>query len=147
MVAHSDIDHTGLTGVGGGAEFATANAKVATDEGTTSTSYTDLATPGPAVTVTVGASGKVLIHVKSRIRNSVAGEYGGVGIAVSGANTIAAATILLSDNGASYLSEWGATTMLTGLSTGSTTFTLKYIAEGSGTASFTNREITVAPVL
>lgn len=130
----------------GGGEFPTGNAKVAASEDTTSTTYADLTTVGPSVTVTVGASGKVLLHAKSRIQNNTAGSYGAVGVVVSGANTIAAATILLSDNGAGYLSEWGATTMLTGLAAGSTTFKLQYIAEG-GSATFTTRELTVAPVL
>lgn len=135
------------SGPAGSAEFATGNAKVATSETTTSTSYTDLTTPGPAVTVTVGASGKVMLHVKARISNSAAGNYGAVGVALSGANTVAAATVILNDSQATNsLHEWGASTMLTGLTPGSTTFTCKYIVE-AGTGTFGIRELTVAPVL
>jgi len=132
-----------------GAEFATANAKVATSQGTTSTSYADLTTPGPSVTVTVGASGKVMLHVSARMQNSLARDFAGVGVVVSGANTIAAFTVMIVEQDFTNLfMECGTTKLLTGLTPGSTTFKMQYIAESAGgTATFTTRELIVAPVL
>lgn len=126
-------------------EFVTGNAKVATTQTTTSTSFADLATTGPSVTVTVGASGKVLLHIKSRMANTAADDCY-IGVAVSGATTTAAATMLAISLAANKLGEVGTTTMITGLATGSTTFKMQY-AVASGTGTFTNRELTVAPVI
>lgn len=130
-----------------GGEFPTGNAKVATTETTTSLTYADLTTVGPSVTVTVGASGKVMLHAKCRLKNNTANQYAGAGIVVSGANTIAAFTLMIVQNdAASDFQEFGASTMLTGLAAGSTTFKMQYIVSG-GTGEFNTRELTVAPVL
>ena len=147
MTDHSDIDHTGLTGVGGGAEFATATASVATGQTTTSTTYADLGTVGPSVTVTVGASGKVMLHMRCRLQNNTAGNFSAAGVVISGASTVAAQTIMLVDTANSaYLYEFGASKLISGLTPGSTTFKMQYLVEG-GTGTFTNRELTIAPVL
>ena len=60
--------------------LALAGAKsaiVATSETTTSSSFTDLATPGPAVTVTIGASGMALVVVTAALANNTINDYPG----------------------------------------------------------------------
>jgi hypothetical protein len=64
------------------------SAEVLTSQTTTSTSYTDLATVGPAVTVTTGTSAIVLITTQAS--PSVQGPNACMSCAVSGATTIAA---------------------------------------------------------
>lgn len=117
-------------------------ATVATSQTTTSGSYVDLATTGPAVTVTTGVSASV--DITAQLVNSGA-SFSFVGIAVSGATTIAAPAV----NG-EFLSEGTndiqATrrVLVTGLTAGSNTFTLKYKVSG-GTGTFLQREIIVIP--
>jgi hypothetical protein len=133
---------------GTGAEFATAAAAVTTGQTTGSTSYADLTTVGPSVTVTIGASGKAKVSVRCRISNSGNGNYGAVGVVISGASTVAAATWLIQTQyGTGGVgTELGATRLLTGLTAGSTTFKVQYLVD-AGTGTFTNREIIVEPVL
>lgn len=131
---------------GSGADFGTQAAAVATEETTTSTSYTDLTTTGPSVTVTIGASGKAKVTASAQLSNSTANTYSGVGVVISGANTVAATTYMLDSGAANAPHAFSRTKVLTGLSTGATTFKLQYIAE-AGTAKFAVREIIVEPVL
>jgi hypothetical protein len=122
-----------------------STATVATSESTSSGSYTDLATAGPAVTVVVPASGKVRIAQTA----TCGATQGIVGCALSGANTVAAqdATGLAIHAIAGILAlRHSAVTVMTGLTPGSTTFTLKYRAVGGGAVTFINREINVEPV-
>lgn len=121
---------------------------VNTFDTTTSTSYTDLASAGPAATATIGASGMALVTIKAEISinstvNSVLASF-----AVSGASTVAASddmrirsTPLVSGAFASL----SATFLLTGLTAGSNVFTMKYRVTGS-TGSYERREITVVPL-
>ena len=116
-----------------------AQAAVATSQGTTSTSYTDLATVGPAVTLATGT--KALVVITTSQEASIAGYNTYTGFAVSGATTIAAADIrgIRLKTGA----QLSATYLVTTLTAGSNTFTLKYKAESGSTANFLNREIAV----
>lgn len=128
------------------AEFSTAVAIVTTSESTTSTGFTDLTTPGPAVTVTVGASGKVKVTLSCQFDPS--SSYMRMAVALSGANTVAAPAgnaILIATPGSAYI-RVSKVAILTGLAAGSTTFTVKYNT-GSGTGTFELREIIVEPVL
>lgn len=126
-----------------------AIATIATSETTGSSSYTDLATAGPAVTVTVPASGKVRVSIGAEIGNSATG-LAVMAVALSGANTVAAGAGAL----AIYVTPVGTgggglgrTTILTGLTPGSTTFTAKYKnTAGAGSASFSARDIMAEPV-
>lgn len=116
---------------------AVSTATVATTENTSSAAYTDLATVGPSVTVTTGTSVKVTF-VAFVTNASVATNA--VSVAVSGATTIAA-----SDIRALNQASGGRAAMvciITGLTPGSNTFTLKY-KTSSGTASYLNRDIIV----
>lgn len=122
-------------------------ANVATDQPTTSTSYTDLATSGPAVTVTIGANLMALVIVSCDVNNN--GQFNSyMGFAVSGASTVAATD----DNCLKYGSwvanaahEGSYAILKTGLTAGSNTFTAKYRTNGS-TANFSKRYITVIPL-
>jgi hypothetical protein len=122
-------------------------AVVATSQTTTSTSYTDLATSGPAVTATVSSSGSALIMLTAQLSNSNNNRTCWMGFAVSGATTVAAADAqsvnFLSAN-ANASAQFTATYLVTGLTAGSNTFTAKYKASAN-TCTFVNRSITITP--
>jgi len=118
----------------------TANALVATQETTTSTSYTDLTTSGPAVTVTTGT--KVLVIISSKQGNEP-NETMHTSYAVSGATTIAASDAvgyLARQPNYSFASASRASVVT--VTAGSNTFTAKYRVTG-GTGYFSDREIFV----
>lgn len=114
-----------------------------TSQTTTSTSYTDLATVGPAVTVTTGPKALILIHC--RLSNSTAGQNSWASWATTGASSLSA-----SDNYAiSYDSPVTSSTAYVGiavldpnLTPGSNTFTMKFRVSG-GTGTFGTRRISV----
>lgn len=121
---------------------AATAARVATSQTETSTSYDDLSTPGPAVTVTTGTSARVT--VTARIKNSGV-NLTRMSFAISGATTVAADdTRSLEHEGTNWMRA-SATYTVTGLTPGSNTFTAKYkVAAGTGT--FEDREILVEPI-
>lgn len=117
-------------------------AHVAAQETTTSTSYTDLTTSGPAVSVTSDTTRTLLVFMKCRLDNT--GTTGNVymSFAASGATTQAASDADCveqagSGNQDSYCSV-GAMTV----NSGTTTITAKYRVE-SGTGRFQYRELLV----
>ena len=112
-------------------------AAVATNETTASAAYTDLATGGPAVTVTVGASGIVIVGFNNQVTSTANGWSS---VAVSGATTTAASDVWGFFPGVNAGPQGGRTHVFTGLASGSTTFTMKYRST-SGTTGFANREI------
>lgn len=121
---------------------AADSATVATSQTTTSTSYTDLATAGPSVTLTTGTSAIVWIHC-STLNNS--GVQNNIAVAVSGATTVAAAdgnSIKFTGATGTLQAAQAFAIKLTGLTAGSNTFTLKYKVS-AGTGTFENRTITV----
>ena len=124
---------------------ASATATVATSQTTTSDSYTDLATAGPAVTITTGT--RALVIITAKIRNTTSTRGANVGYAVSGATTIAA-----TDDISLYSQNGSATEVIQGasfahrvtLTAGSNTFTAKYKrGDFQGTATFYDRSIIV----
>jgi len=121
-----------------------ATATVATSQTTASTSYADLSTVGPAVTVTTGT--KALVTVSSFITNTSSGPLNYASFAVSSATTRAAsdaeAVILQTTGGSSPQMRASATTLVTGLTAGSNTFTMKYRVE-FGTGTFKDRSVIV----
>lgn len=121
----------------------TATATVATGQTTTSTSFTDLATSGPSVTMTTGT--KALVFIVSNIDNQAGNGQGYVGFAVSGASSISASdtTALHYYSGGVIALQYGATYLVSGLTAGSNTFTLKYKSGNGSTQYFANRQITV----
>lgn len=123
-----------------------ATNTVATSESTTSTSYTDLTTSGPAVTVTVGASGTAMVIITAKITVPGSTAITAMSFAVSGASTVSAsdARALFIDR--SSENQRSSTVMfLTGLTAGSNTFTAKYRSTLGNTGTFADRDITVIP--
>ena len=118
---------------------------VNTSETTASTSYTDLATSGPAVTTTT--ADRALILLSARIFTNTAGSAGFMGYAVSGSSTISATDNVALSFTSSDVSEhmqgsygW----IETGLSPGSNTFTAKYHVSAN-TGTFSRRTISAIP--
>jgi hypothetical protein len=139
-----------LTVAGGVPSWATpaaggitySNATVATAETTTSSSFTDLTTAGPAVTVTTGTT--ALVIVRASISTESADRTANMGFAVSGATTIAASTtncFSVRDVGSKSVIMASSVIAVT-LTAGSNTFTAKYSSNGSN-VEFANRNITV----
>lgn len=122
---------------------ATADATAA-EETTTSTSYTNLATTD-SVTLTVPSTGTVFVIASiTRTTNSTTGTNLSA-VEVSGANTIAA-TDTFSIRAQNTNQKSGVVQRLyTGLTPGSTTFTLKHRVT-SGTGTFGGRYITAIPL-
>ena len=126
---------------------ASATATVATSQTTTSLSFVDLATAGPAVTVATGT--KALVTVTAFSQGGGNGQGASMGFAVSGATTVAAADASAfrnEPNGGGVMApaiRYSATNLITGLTAGSNVFTAKYKALSGGAAEFKNRDISV----
>lgn len=113
-------------------------------ESTSSTSYTDLGTPGPSVTVTTGTS--AIVFITAEAQTNTANSSHKFTFEVSGATTIAAsddwAVILDGNYDLSPVRRSSAHRVtLTG---GSNVFKMKY-AVGSGVGTFGKRQIAVLP--
>ena len=144
---------TGATGATGSSGAVGAKAAlVSTAVATSSTSYTDLTNSiGPAVAVTVPASGAVLVTITGGILSSYNGEMGAMGFALTGTNISSATDArALRWTGRNELETFqsSATFYISGLTAGSTTFTAKYKTEtgGSKNTTFSNRNIIVIPL-
>jgi hypothetical protein len=124
---------------------ANASATVATSQTTTSATYTDLATAGPAVTVTTGTSALVIVTASINPGGSSSG-YAYMSYAVTGATTSAAvdtrASVYQATNGYNEESRWSAASVVT-LTAGSNTFTAKYRRAVIGTPAYKDRDIFV----
>jgi hypothetical protein len=124
-----------------------ATSTVATNQTTTSTTYTDLATVGPAVTLTTGT--KALVILTAYCYNGGAVGAALMSFAVSGATTIAATDTTALNNSAigsglyNTVIQLSAVYMLTTLTAGSNTFTCKYRGSSSPAQVYQNRSITV----
>jgi len=143
-------DSTQTTGLKWASQTVTAidSATVTTNQGTNSTSYTDLTTAGPSVTLTTGTTAIVMFGARYNDDGNT-GNDGYVSFAVSGATTVAAsdtyagfgdgtASVAASNLPLNYQYK------ITTLTAGSNTFTLKYKkANGTGNAGFSYRWITV----
>lgn len=118
-------------------------AIVATSESTASAVYTDLATVGPSVTLTVGPSGVIITIVSANAANTVGGVNCLCSAALSGSNTVAATdkqSAFCDSVGAGLTYRVGAVGVFSGLAGGSTTVTMKYKAV-AGTATFLDRHL------
>lgn len=119
---------------------------VDTSETTSSTSYTNLATVGPAITCTSGPF--VVVTIGARIGpQTVSGASARMSWACSGATTRAASDtwaagfVVNNTSAALYTSRW----YYAGVTAGSNTFTAQY-AVSSGTGTFQYRSIAVIPL-
>lgn len=125
-----------------------AGATVNTYETTTSTSYTDLTTAGPSVTITTGTEVYMTISATSARNVSGSGNNGWIAVQVSGATTIAAMddnSVTASGTGWGYGVPMSRRFKLTGLTPGSNTFTIKYRVNGSE-FGFGSRDIIVETI-
>lgn len=119
--------------------------RVDVSETTTSTSFADLTTVGPSVTVTTGSM--AVVALTARTNNNTATQPCLVGFDISGATTLAAAdarALWQETNGVGEFNRSTAFHLLTTLSAGSNTFVAKYRV-GGGTGAFQYREISVIP--
>ena len=135
---------TGTLAVQGEAYGRSATATVATSQTTTSTSFTDLTTAGPAVTVTTGT--KAFVIISSYLYNSTDARAATMSFAVSGATTVAAADEVALEMNMTGVNKpparMSAGYIITGLTAGSNVFTAKYRVSAN-TGTFQNRNISV----
>jgi len=133
---------TGLKWATAAASFNTGYAYTNGGEATTSTSYTNLTTT-TSVTVTTGT--KALVSIAANIETVASGEpY--VSFAVSGATTVAASddySGFCFNSAASMQVTSGRAIVLTGLTAGSNTFTLKYRNVSGTSITFRRRGISI----
>jgi hypothetical protein len=138
---------TGLKWTAGVA--ATQTADVTTSETTTSATYVDLATSGPAVTLAAPPSGIIMVIVGCLGVNSTTNAQGLMSYATSGGATVAASDTNAAWNKAATATNAETsekTTVITGLTAGTSyTFTAKY-RTGAGTHTFLNRRIIAIPL-
>ena len=113
-------------------------AEVLASESTASATYTALTTPGPAVTITVGASGIAVVCFNCQMTAAAGSAL--VSVAITGATTTAANDNWSLNSAVTTNTGFGRTYVFTGLAAGSTTFTLQY-RSASGSASFLRRSI------
>lgn len=145
----------------------TASEAVTDTESTGSSSFTDLATYGPEVTLTVGASGRVLVTLSANMEYEAVRGFGlnsagaMMGFRLSGANTLSAFLSRALRGYVEYSSSQVPTfdtdilarldasrvVLLEGLNPGNTTFTAQYALFGAASSvSFGNRVITVQAI-
>ncbi|KAF2774702.1 hypothetical protein STPH1_7747 [Streptomyces sp. OM5714] len=136
--------------VGAGAnsivERSIESSLISTSESTTSTSYTDLATTGPAVTV--DTSSRAIVFVTANLQNDTAMENVYASYEVSGDTSIGATDSRGAFMGAAYTNQVlraGQIYLEDTLTPGSNTFTMKYRVTG-GTGKFTHRHLVVIPL-
>lgn len=142
------------TGANAIAQRAPGSHVVNTMQTTTSTSYTNLATTGPVVSITTGTAALVLFS--AGMANTVLNNSMWVSVAVSGATTVAESDgwAILTDGMAAWgnpnepadqHNRRGSVKLFTGLNAGTNTFTMKYKV-GGGTGRFRYRELVVYPL-
>jgi hypothetical protein len=115
-------------------------ATVAGPQGTNSTTYTTL-TGGPAVIATIGASGSAMVTITGAI-TPTNGNTALMGFSVDAANP-SDTQVLAADT--TFL-QASATYVITGLSAGVHTFTVKCRVKAGGNAQFANRGLIVVPM-
>jgi hypothetical protein len=130
------------------AERVPAAQFISTSESTSSTSYADLTTVGPTVTVTTSTAAIVCVGGRVGPNTSGATNSTKMSWAVSGASTVAASDswaaghVSISTSAVVYSSRWY---LLTGLTPGSNTFTAKYAVSG-GTGTYQYRSLHIIPL-
>lgn len=113
-------------------------------ESTTSLTFTDLTTLGPDVFADTGLW--ALVCMQAMVQPGTSGQSGQIGLAVSGATSIAASTIYLSLTAAAVNQQitCAGVRIITGLLPGANEFTMKYAVSG-GTVQFGRRFLSVVP--
>lgn len=131
------------TGANALAERAIATASVLTAEATGATSYTNLTTVGPSVSVTTGT--QAIVTFSAELSNNTTGNRCFVAVAVSGATTVAASDdecLRYQAYGGNAGHRGATSVMFTGLTPGTNTFTMQYHVDG-GTGTFQRRRLIV----
>ena len=117
---------------------------------TTSASYTATlsGSPGtnPSVTLVTGTT--ALLHISSSLYNTTqgSGANAAVSVAVSGAGVVAAAEKWGLALANAAIARMTVTSVISGLTAGTNTFTLQYLRTVSGTGEFSNRALTVTGI-
>ena len=122
-------------------------ASVGTGQTSASTTYVDLATVGPQVTVTTLTT--AWVDLSAYISNTGGGSNQWMAVAVSGATTIPAAdsNAITSGSPATYAYSLGGGVLVAGLTPGANTFTAKYrTVAGTGTWEYRNLRVTALGV-
>jgi len=135
------------TGVNAIAARVPTSQSVVTIQSTTSTSFTDLTTVGPLISVVTGTIAIVLFA--SGISTATNDSTALVSVAVSGASSVAASdawAIQMDGITAGNVVRYSGVHIFTGLTPGTNVFTLKYKAPAGVNATFRNREINVIPL-
>jgi hypothetical protein len=120
--------------------------RILTFETTSSTSYTNLATIGPRVTVT--HSGFCIVLWSCQLQNNTANAESHMSWSYTGAASRAAADLVsVGQDAVSANQSWrlGNVDFLAGITPGTTTFTAEYRVD-AGTASFSDRFLAVIPL-
>lgn len=137
------LRHFVTTGANAIVERRLVTAFIEQREITGSTSFVDLATVGPSVTVTTGTVALAMWTV--RTENVSANTTCHAAIAISGATTSAASDsqgLIIRNYLAATEKRQSITHMFSGLTAGSNTFKLRY-KTNAGTAAFAQRELTI----
>lgn len=140
--AHQQYDET----------FGAADAAlVSANESTASTTYGNLTTPGPQVTVTIGASGRCLVMLSAAMRNDTAGGRCVMSFSAAGPTPLSASdprALAATSSDANDQFWIGRTVLVSGLLPGAYTFTAQYRrgTTGGGNANFANRTLVVLPL-
>lgn len=119
---------------------------IGTAETTTSTSFTDLATVGPSVTLTTGS--RAFVFIRAGMENSGANAGSHMSFEISGATSEVATlnrAITIAGIAAASRARIGAGIFVGSLVAGSNTFTAKY-SVAANTGTFVSRELSVIPL-
>ena len=124
------------------------SARVNTSQTTTSTSYVNLATAGPSVTVATGTT--AMVFISCRLKQNTASNDSFASFAISGATVRSSQdSTAIQQDGAPANSFWrlGSCDIINTLTPGNNTFTMQYKADSTGTSTstFSDRLIVVVP--
>jgi hypothetical protein len=134
------------TGANAIAARTITRATVGTSQTTASTSYADLATAGPSVSVITGT--RAVVFFSSQVAHDTANVAARVSIEITGASSFSADDsfeIVHDGMPANQGVGWSRFRYYDTLTGGSNTFALKYKTT-SGTATFSERDILVVPL-
>ena len=137
-------------GGGGGAVSAIDSEKVDTAESSSSTTYTNLTTVGPTVTLITGTEAIITLTAIMSKDSGGSGNNAYISVAVSGATTIVAADVNGTTGSATAAPGFAIALArrfkITGLTPGSNTFTMQYRTNGGGSFTWEYRALTVEAI-
>ena len=102
----------------------------------------DSSPAGPTITIDVGQNGRVLVTASAYIGLNATGQTGSIDLYVDGAYTVN--ILALSNSASTIAANVSSSRVITDLSIGSHTFTLKYRVT-TGDANFSSRSLIVQP--